>query len=254
MTDVLAAFAWLADPAHWSGVDGIPNRLSEHIGYSALTLLIAAVIAIPIGLAIGHTGRFRGLAIGLSGALRAIPTLGLLVYLAVVTLNLSIVPPLIALTILAIPPLLAGAYSGVESVDRRTVDAARAVGMTEFQILTKVELPLSLPLVIGGLRSAALQVIATWTVAAILPVGGLGRYLIDGLALRRYDEMLAGSILVVALALVTDGVFAIVQRLVVPRGVTLGKVADVRTKEPRRSTRATAAPATADPAAPSQLT
>jgi osmoprotectant transport system permease protein len=252
--DVIAAFAWLGDPAHWSGVDGIPNRLAEHIGYSLLTLLIAAVIAIPVGLAIGHTGRFRGLAIGLSGALRAIPTLGLLVYLAVATLNLSIVPPLIALTILAIPPLLAGAYSGVESVDARTVDAARAVGMTEFQILTKVELPLSLPLVIGGIRSAALQVIATWTVAAILPVGGLGRYLIDGLAVRRYDEMLAGSILVVALALVADGLFAIIQRLVVPRGVTAGKVADVRTKEPRRSTLPTASAATASPAAPSKLT
>jgi osmoprotectant transport system permease protein len=254
VTDVIAAFAWLADPAHWSGADGIPNRLAEHIGYSALTLLIAAVIAIPIGLAIGHTGKFRGLAIGLSGALRAIPTLGLLVYLAVATLNLSIVPPLIALTILAIPPLLAGAYSGVESVDPRTVDAARAVGMTEFQILTKVELPLSLPLVIGGIRSAALQVIATWTVAAILPVGGLGRYLIDGLALRRYDEMLAGSILVVALALVTDGLFAIVQRLVVPRGVTAGKVVDVRTKETRRSARPAPTAAVASPAAPSKLT
>ncbi|MFF1574525.1 ABC transporter permease [Leifsonia sp. NPDC058292] len=236
MIDVLAAFAWLGDPAHWSGPDGIPNRLSEHIGYSLLTLFIAGIIAIPVGLAIGHTGRFRGLAIGLSGALRAIPTLGLLVYLAVATLNLSIIPPLIALTILAIPPLLAGAYSGVESVDKRTVDAARAMGMTELQILTKVELPLSLPLVIGGLRSAALQVIATWTVAAILPVGGLGRYLIDGLAVRRYDEMLAGSILVVALALIADGIFALIQRLVVPRGVTAGKVTDVRTKEVNRST------------------
>ncbi|WP_431277228.1 ABC transporter permease [Leifsonia poae] len=234
MTDIVAAFAWLFQPANWSGVNGIPNRLGEHIGYSALTLLIAAIIAIPIGLAIGHTGRFRGFAIVLSGAFRAIPTLGLVVYLALALQNSTIVPPLIALTILAIPPILAGAYSGVESVDPRTVDAARAMGMTEFQILTKVELPLSLPLLIGGLRSGALQVIATWTVAAILPVGGLGRYLIDGLAVRAYDEMLGGSILVVALALVTDGVFALIQKFVVPRGVTAGKVADVRSKEPSR--------------------
>ncbi|HEV7182936.1 MAG TPA: ABC transporter permease [Leifsonia sp.] len=235
MTDILAAFGWLSDPANWAGPGGIPTRLAEHLWYSALTLLIAAVIAVPIGLAVGHTGRFRGLAVGLSGALRAIPTLGLLVYLAVVTLNLSIVPPLIALTILAIPPLLAGAYSGIESVDPRTVDAARAMGMTELQILTKVELPLSLPLIIGGLRSAALQVIATWTVAAILPVGGLGRYLIDGLAVRRYDEMLGGSILVVALALLVDGVFALLQKLVVPGGVAAGKVEDVHDKESRRA-------------------
>ncbi|GAB3577675.1 ABC transporter permease [Leifsonia lichenia] len=234
MTDILAAFAWIFDPANWAGAGGIPVRLGEHLWYSLLTLLLAAVIALPIGFAIGHTGRFRGLAVGISGALRAIPTLGLVVYLALITLNLTIVPPLIALTILAIPPVLAGAYSGLESVDRRTIDAARAMGMTELQILFKVELPLSLPLIIGGLRSAALQVIATWTVAAILPVGGLGRYLFDGLAVQKYDEMLGGSILVIVLALVADGVFAIVQRLVVPRGVTAGKIQDVRTKDPWR--------------------
>lgn len=234
MTDILAAFGWIVDPANWAGAGGIPARLGEHIWYSFLTLVLAALIALPIGLAIGHTGRLRGLAVGVSGALRAIPTLGLVVYLALITLNLTIVPPLIALTILAIPPVLAGAYSGLESVDRRTIDAARAMGMTELQILFKVELPLSLPLIIGGLRSAALQVVATWTVAAILPVGGLGRYLFDGLAVQQYDEMLGGSILVIALALVTDGVFAIVQRVVVPRGVAAGRVQDVRTKDPAR--------------------
>lgn len=234
MTDILAAFGWIVDPANWAGAGGIPARLGEHIWYSFLTLVLAALIALPIGLAIGHTGRLRGLAVGVSGALRAIPTLGLVVYLALITLNLTIVPPLIALTILAIPPVLAGAYSGLESVDRRTIDAARAMGMTELQILFQVELPLSLPLIIGGLRSAALQVVATWTVAAILPVGGLGRFLFDGLAVQQYDEMLGGSILVIALALVTDGVFAIVQRLVVPRGVAAGRVQDVRNKDPWR--------------------
>ncbi|WP_223690393.1 ABC transporter permease [Leifsonia poae] len=234
MTDIIAAFAWVLDPAHWGGPSGIGVRLGEHVWYSFLTLILAAVIALPIGFAIGHTGRFRGLAIGVSGALRAIPTLGLVVYLALITLNLSIVPPLIALTILAIPPVLAGAYSGLESVDRRTIDAARAMGMTEMQILVKVELPLSLPLIIGGLRSAALQVIATWTVAAILPVGGLGRFLFDGLSVQNYGEMLGGSILVIVLALITDGLFALIQRLVVPRGVAAGKVEDVRTKDPWR--------------------
>jgi osmoprotectant transport system permease protein len=231
MTDILAAFGWIVDPAHWAGVNGIPARTLEHIWYSLLTLVLASAIALPIGFAIGHTGRLRGLAVGASGALRALPTLGLVVYLALIMANISIVPPLIALTILAIPPLLAGAYSGLESVDRRTIDAARAVGMTGWQVFTKVELPLGLPLVIGGVRSAALQVIATWTVAAILPVGGLGRYLIDGLPVQDYAEMLGGSIIVVALALVVDGLFALLQRVVVPRGVAAGRVRDVRSAQ-----------------------
>jgi osmoprotectant transport system permease protein len=237
MTDLFAAFAWLGDPAHWAGPGGIPARTLEHLLYSLLTLVLAAAIALPIGFAIGHTGRLRGLAVGASGALRALPTLGLVVYLALIMANISIAPPLIALTILAIPPILAGAYSGLESVDRRTVDAARSVGMTGWQVFTKVEMPLSLPLVIGGVRSGALQVIATWTVAAILPVGGLGRYLIDGLPVQDYAQMLGGSLIVVVLALAVDGLFALAQRLVVPRGVAAGRVKDVRTttaKDPWR--------------------
>ncbi|MEY9953563.1 ABC transporter permease [Leifsonia sp. EB34] len=235
MTDFVAAFGWLFDPVNWAGPGGIPARTGEHLLYTLLTLLLAGVIALPIGFAIGHTGRFRGLAIGVSGALRALPTLGLVVYLALIMANITILPPLIALTILAIPPLLAGAYSGLESVNRSTIDAARAVGMTEWQIFAKVELPLSLPLVIGGIRSGALQVIATWTVAAILPVGGLGRYLFDGLSVQNYPEMLGGSIIVVVLALVVDGLFALTQKLVVPRGVTAGRVRADTAGEPRRA-------------------
>ncbi|CAM5310473.1 ABC transporter permease [Leifsonia shinshuensis] len=235
MTDFVAAFGWLFDPVNWAGPGGIPARTGEHIVYTLLTLLLAGAIALPIGFAIGHTGRFRGLAVGVSGALRALPTLGLVVYLALITANITLMPPLIALTILAIPPLLAGAYSGLESVNRSTIDAARAVGMTEWQVFTKVELPLSLPLVIGGVRSGALQVIATWTVAAILPVGGLGRFLFDGLAVQNYPEMLGGSIIVVVLALVVDGLFALTQKLVVPRGVAAGKVRADRAKDPWRA-------------------
>ncbi|GAA4148148.1 ABC transporter permease [Leifsonia shinshuensis] len=235
MTDFVAAFGWLFDPVNWAGPGGIPARTGEHIVYTLLTLLLAGAIALPIGFAIGHTGRFRGLAVGVSGALRALPTLGLVVYLALITTNITLMPPLIALTILAIPPLLAGAYSGLESVNRSTIDAARAVGMTEWQVFTKVELPLSLPLVIGGVRSGALQVIATWTVAAILPVGGLGRFLFDGLAVQNYPEMLGGSIIVIVLALVVDGLFALTQKLVVPRGVAAGKVRADRAKDPWRA-------------------
>ncbi|RJS45116.1 ABC transporter permease [Nocardioides cavernaquae] len=205
---------WLADPVHWSGVDGIPHRLLEHVGYSALTVAIASVVALPLGLWIGHTGRFRGFAIALTGAVRALPTLGLLT-LAVLWVGIGLTAPIVALVVLAIPPLLAGAYAGIEAVDRRTVDAARAQGMTEWQVLARVEVPLALPLILGGVRSAVLQVVATATIAAYIGLGGLGRYLIDGVAVRDYPQTLSGSLVVVLLALVLDGAFAVVQRLAV---------------------------------------
>lgn len=206
------AWTWLTASAQWHGEDGVPHRLAQHLGYTALTLLIAVVLALPLGLWIGHTGRLRGLAIAVTGALRALPTLGLLTFV-VLWQGIGLMPPVIALVVLAIPPLLAGAYAGVESVDGRTVDAARGMGMTEWQVLTRVEIPLGLPLIIGGVRSAVLQVVATATVAAYIGLGGLGRYIIDGLAVRDYPQMLAGSLLVVAVALVLDGVFATLQRL-----------------------------------------
>lgn len=207
------AWAWFTTGAHWHGADGVPRRLLEHLGYTALTVLIAIVIAVPLGLWIGHTGRLRGLAVGVTGALRALPTLGLLT-LVVLWQGIGLTPPIIALVVLAIPPLLAGAYAGVEAVDRRTVDAARGMGMTEWQVLARVELPLGLPLLLGGLRSSVLQIVATATVAAYIGLGGLGRYVIDGVAIRDYPQTLAGSLIVVALALALDGVFALVQRLV----------------------------------------
>jgi osmoprotectant transport system permease protein len=172
---------------------------------------IASAIAIPLGLWIGHTGRLRGLAIALTGALRALPTLGLLT-LVVIWRGIGLAPPTVALVVLAIPPLLAGAYAGLEAVDAATVDAARAIGMTEWQVLGKVEVPLALPLILGGLRAAVLQVVATATIAAYIGLGGLGRYLIDGLAVRDYPQMAAGSVVIVVLALVLDGAFAVAQR------------------------------------------
>jgi len=213
MSVVSDTIDWFSDSTNWSGEDGVPHRLVEHLGYTALTILIAAAIAIPIGLWIGHTGRLRGLAVVSSGALRALPTLGVLTYASLFT-GIGIKAAIFTLVLLAIPPLLAGAYAGLESVDRQTIDAARAIGMTERQILAKVEIPLALPLIIGGLRSATLQVVATATVAAFIPgPGGLGRYLIDGLALRDNAEVVAGSVIVIVLALVLDGIFVLLQRL-----------------------------------------
>ncbi len=203
---------WFSDSSHWSGDDGVPHRLVQHLGYTGLTVAIAAVIAIPIGLWIGHTGRLRGLAVVSSGMLRALPTLGVLTYASLFT-GIGIKAAIFTLVLLAIPPLLAGAYAGLESVDRQTIDAARAIGMTEWQILGKVEVPLALPLIVGGFRSATLQVVATATVAAFIPgPGGLGRYLIDGLALSDYPRVVAGSVVVIVLALVLDALFVLTQR------------------------------------------
>ena len=212
MSSVISqSWEWLTDSAHWSGTDGFPHRLTEQVGYTALTVGIAAAIALPIGLWIGHTGRLRGLAVVVTGSLRALPTLGVLTFM-VLWRGIGLTPAVVALVVLAVPPLLAGAYAGLESVDRQTIDAARATGMTEWQVLGQVEIPLALPLILGGLRSAVLQVVATATIAAYIGLGGLGRFLFDGIAVRDYPQMVAGSVVIVALALVLDAAFALSQR------------------------------------------
>jgi osmoprotectant transport system permease protein len=228
MTFLLDALAFLSDPANWAGDSGIGARLLQHLGITALSVLIAAAVAVPLGLLIGHTGRGRGFVIGFTGAARALPTFGVLILFVLIGiqfgLGLSLGPVIAVLVILAIPPLLAGAYSGVEAVDRITVDAARAQGMTEWQILTQVELPLALPLLVGGLRSATLQVVATATIAAYVAQGGLGRYLIEGLQVRDYTRTVVGALLLAALALLLDAALAAIQRLVRPRGVSRGRM------------------------------
>lgn len=207
--------AYLADGGSWVGSTGILNRLVEHVGYSALALLVGAVIAVPLGLAIGHTGRGEGIIVGLANTMRALPSLGLMTFL-VLLMSSTLIPPITALVALAVPPLLAGVYAGIANVDRAVVDAARAMGMTEWQVLWRVEVPNALPLVVGGLRGATLQVVATATIAAFVNLGGLGRYIFDGLALYDYTRVLVGAVLVTALALVLDGLLALVVRLVQP--------------------------------------
>src|SRR5689334_11670800 len=211
-------FSFLFDPANWTGSQGIPTRLVQHLGYTALTLLIALVIAIPIGAWIGHTGRGGFLVVGLANGLRALPTLGLLV-LIVGAVGLGLLGPITALVILAVPPVLAGTYAGVRNVDPAVVDAARGMGMREHEVLFGVELPNALPLIIGGIRSALLQVISTATIAAFVALGGLGRYIIDGLAVRDYPQMIAGSVLVALLAIVADLLLAGLQKLLVSPGL-----------------------------------
>lgn len=214
-------FAWLADPSHWSGSSGIATRLLEHLQYSGLVLIIAAAIAVPVGLYIGHTGRGRVAAVAVAGALRALPTLGLLVLFALIA-GSGLMPPVWALVILTVPPLLAGTYAGISSVDENVVDAARAMGMKELQILFGVEVPNGLQVMFGGVRTAVLQVIATVSVVAYLPLGGLGRYLFDGLVLQDFPRMLAGSLLIAGLAIAVDLVLAAAQRLLVSPGLSTG--------------------------------
>ena len=216
---------WLTDGAHWQGYDGVPRRILEHLEYSAIALAIAAALAVPLGLYVGHTGRGRFLAVNAAGALRAIPSLGLL-FIAVIVLGprlsgeLSfLAPALVVLAVLAVPPILAGAYAGVEQVDPAARDAARGMGMTGLQVLLRVELPCALPLLFSGLRSALLQVVATATLAATVGLGGLGRFLIDGLSVRDYGQMAGGAVVVSLLALLVDGLVAVLQRRVVSPGL-----------------------------------
>jgi len=211
-------FGWLFDPANWTGSGGIPARLVEHLGYVALAMIIALVIALPVGAWVGHTGRGGFLVVGSANALRALPTLGVLILL-VTPFGLSIIGPLIALVVLAVPPLLAGTYAGVRNVDPAVVDAARGMGMRGGEVLWRVELPNALPLIIGGVRSAVLQVISTATIAAYVGLGGLGRYIFDGLAQRDFPQMIGGSLLVALLAIVVDLLLAALQKVVVSPGL-----------------------------------
>jgi osmoprotectant transport system permease protein len=220
---------WIFDPSHYGAYDGIDTRTLQHVLISLGVVAVAAVIAVPLGYLVGHTGRGRSLAVALSGGIRALPTLGLLIIIAL-GVGIGLEAPFIALVVLAIPSILAGAYSGFEAIDRSTVDAARAVGMTEWQIIGRVEVPLGLPLLIGGLRLAMLQVIATATLADYVGGGGLGLFLFRGLKTNDYPQMLAGSIIVIALAIFSEAAFSIIQRLVVPAGVVAGQTQYVRVK------------------------
>ena len=196
-------FDYLSDPANWTGQGGIWYLLVEHLGYTVAAVGIAAVIAIPLGIFIGHTNRGSFLVIGASNAARAIPTLGLLV-LVVLLLGTGAGPIIGVLALLALPAILTATAAGIHGADHEAVHASRALGMSERQIVAKVEWPLALPLVISGLRSASLQVVATATVAAYSGGVGLGRLLITGNATRNYAEMFAGALLVAVLAIVLD--------------------------------------------------
>lgn len=218
MSFLTFAWDWLKSPQQWQGKDGILNRLLEHLGYSALSLLVAVLIAVPVGLLIGHYGRGGFAAVNVLNVARAIPTLGLLI-LVVVLAGLSVWAWLIPLVVLAIPAIVVNTYEGVAGVDPDLKDAARGMGMTDWQLLWKVEVPVAIPLIMLGLRTAAIFVVATATIAAEIGVGGLGRYIIDGLAANNYGEVAGGAAVIVVLALLVQAVFTGLRRLAVPRGL-----------------------------------
>ncbi|WP_306370285.1 ABC transporter permease [Nocardiopsis sp. CC223A] len=209
---------WFGDPARWSGDSGIPARLGEHVYYSLLALVLSALIAVPIGLLTGHTGVGGFLTASLANFARALPTIGVL-FLVVMAAGIGLVPVIAALVALAVPPILVNTHEGVRSVDPGLRDAADGMGMRGREVLLRLELPVALPLILIGLRTAAVQVVATATIAAYVGVGGLGRYIFDGQAQQNLSMILGGSVLVVALAVVTTLLFAGARRLLVAPGL-----------------------------------
>jgi osmoprotectant transport system permease protein len=209
---------WLTAPANWQGDRGIPTRVVEHLGYTGLTMLIALVIAVPIGLYVGHTGRGRVVIVSGVGILRALPTLGM-VFLFVLLAGLGLMPPIWALVLLAVPPLLSGIYAGISSVNRTVVDAARSMGMTELQILFRVEVPNGLQVILGGVRAAVLQVIATAAVVAFINLGGLGVFLVEGTQLADYGRLFGGAVVITVLAIAVDLLMGLLQKLAISPGL-----------------------------------
>lgn len=232
MNLVTDTVAWLLDPTNWTGGQGIPTRLFEHVALSGVSLALAMTLAIPVGIWIGHTGRFASFGVNLANLGRALPSLaviGLVLPLTVIIdpqLGFKVYPTLVAMVVLAIPPILVNTQAGVAGVDRDLVEAARAMGMAEGQVVRRVELPLAIGPILAGLRSAAVQVIATATLGAVFGGGGLGRFLVEGIAQQDAGKTFGGVVLVAALALLSEGAFVLLQRLI--RSPGLARMAESR--------------------------
>lgn len=217
-TSFNGTFSYLTTAANWEGSSGILHRLVQHLGYSAEAVAISVLVALPLGLLTGHTKRASNVVTLLSDASRALPTLGLLVLFALL-IKVGLEAAIIPLVLLAIPSVLVNADVGIRSADPALVDAARGMGLTPLQVLFRVEIPVALPLIALGLRTAALQVVATATIAAYVGLGGLGRYIIDGLASRNNAEVGAGAVVVILFAIATEALFLLGQYLLVSPGV-----------------------------------
>ncbi|MFD0413764.1 ABC transporter permease [Streptomyces sp. NPDC127108] len=214
MNTLTDAWDWLTDSAHWAGDDGIWHRLTQHLVLTVVCLLISCLIALPVALVLGHLGRGGALAVNISNVGRAVPTFAVLVLLLLTPLGKwGEGPTVVALVLFAVPPLLTNAYVGMRGVDRSVVQAARGMGMTGRQMLWRVEAPLALPLIMSGVRIAAVQLVATATIAALAGGGGLGRIITAGFNLASTPQVVAGAVLVAVFALLVEGVFEAVERL-----------------------------------------
>ncbi len=210
--------SWFADPVNWQGTSGVPTRIVEHVWYSVLAIVIAVAIAQPVGMFIGHTGRGGALAINLSNAARAVPTFGVIL-LTFLVAGIGLVPVLVALVVLAVPSMITNTYAGFRAVDRDVRESAEGMGMTGWQVVRRVEIPVAMPLIMAGVRISAVQIVATATFAAVVSLGGLGRYIIDGLAQQDLTQVLAGAILVAGLSLLTEFGLSRLQSAVVSDGL-----------------------------------
>lgn len=209
---------WLTTGAHWHGTTGIPHRLTEHLVMSLAAVVTAVVIGLPVGLILGHVGRGGTAAINVSNVGRAIPSLALLV-LGVQVFGIGAKPAYLALVALAVPPILTNSYTGIRQVDPDVREAARGMGMTGRGILTKVELPMAVPLIMAGIRTAGVQVVATATLAAVVAWGGLGRYIVDGLAQRDTVKVFSGALIVAVISMLTELALGGLQRGLTPAGI-----------------------------------
>jgi osmoprotectant transport system permease protein len=221
LIDFLRQF--FSDPRFQNGYDGYWQRIGEHCWYSLIAFACAAAIALPLAFLTGHLGRGDGPIAALAAVGRAMPSLGLIVLLAVKIGVFSFYAALIPLVALAVPPILLTTHEGLRAVDRAVVDAARGMGMRPLQILLRVEIPSALPLILSGLRTAAVQVVATTTIAAVISFGGLGRYVVDGLSQYQYYQVVGGGFLVVMLSIATLLLFAVLSRLLVSPGLRSGQ-------------------------------
>ena len=215
--------AWFADPAHYQGGDAVQTRIVEHLELSGLAVLIGVLVALPIGLGLGHTGRLGFVAVNVANIGRALPSLALLALALppafALGLGLGFWPTLFALIPLAVPPILTNAYVGVRNVEADVIEAARGMGLSELGILLRIELPIALPVVFAGIRTAAVNVVATATLGALVAGGGLGRYIVDGLGLQEYDRLFAGALLVALLAIAVEVTFSTLERAAVSPGI-----------------------------------
>lgn len=220
---------WFTDPINWSGDDGIPIRIAEHLLLSAVPLIVALGIGFPLAAWVGHTGRFAGLAVNVSNIGRAVPSLAIMALAAILLSRWLVdmglrreageISTMVAMAALAIPPIVTNTHVGISEVERDFVEAARGLGMTAAQVLRRVEIPIALPVILAGVRTAAVQVVATATLGAVFGTGGLGRYIIDGIAQRKYEEVFAGALIVAAMSIATELAFAAIERRSISAGL-----------------------------------